>query len=663
MKKLSISFAKNRAEELPDDLWGRYVLPLNYEDHNLLAFSKSTVVMGGRGSGKTVFLKYHCYPTIFSNKKQKLHQSELSSLGIYWRPDTDFAHMITSAYLESKWKVAFEGYIGLSIFSEFSKLIATFVNSNYEDDEIKNTLRELMLPDEYNSLFHLSTPIKIIDLHQVCQHLRSELNDWLNYPEGRPPITFGAKEKWLYFINFTLKKIKPFRDTVFHIFIDEFENLPEEHQVLINTWIKHSQDPLIFHIAYKKHCKVPSKTQGDEHIVVVNDYRIIDLELIYQRHFPTLAAEVIYSKINYFFNDSESVYSLSDINSLEQRNDLEYQKSVEEKVQAIFPTLSVQATVDELFKDNALVKKLEKLIQDGLNSKHSSLDFNLFINHEYKRESILNGILLNRKNISPDKLLKRFLSNDQTFYSALINNNLLGSVLFLYNTYQKKTCPYYGGFARFLLLSQSNIRHIIELCYQSIIEYETQGGEKVDMIERFSIPVDLQANAVKRTSKMQIDKISSLGNYGRDLQKIAIRLGKVFLLSQKRKSQSIAEMNQFVFKSYQLVENEDRKAETLVNECKVWGVLNEEGNTKITSEKDNSTNLYVLHPIFAPYFGISPRKKRKLDLTYEQFNAIFIANETVYQKFYNDLANDWKIEEEDSGSAIRYNTNSLLDYI
>lgn len=663
MKKLSISFAKNRTEELPDDLWGRYVLPLNYEDHNLLDFSKSTVVMGGRGSGKTMFLKYHCYPTIFSNKKHKLHQSELNNLGIYWRPDTDFAHMITSAYLESKWKVAFEGYVGLSIFSEFSKLITSFVNSNYENDEIKDKLRELLLPDELNSLFHLSTPIKITELHQVCQHLRSELNDWLNYPEGRPPVIFGAKEKWLYFINFTLKKLSPFQDTTFHIFIDEFENLPIEHQILINTWIKHSQAPLIFHIAYKKHCKVPSETQGAEHIVDVNDYRIIDLELIYQSHFSILAAEVIYSKINSFFNDSESIYSLSDINSLQHRNDPEYQKNIQEKVQAIFPTLSVYETVDELFTDNALVKKLEKLVQEGLENKSSDLDYSSFIDNEYKRESILNGILLNRKNIAPVKLLKKFQSRDEAFYSPLINNNLLGGVLFLYNTYQKKTCPYYGGFDRFLLLSQSNMRHLLELCYQSIIEYETQGGEKVEAIEDFSIPVDMQASAVKRTSKMQIDKISSLGNYGKDLQKIAIRLGKIFLLSQKRKSQSIAEMNQFTFKSYQLVENEDEKAETLVNECKIWGVLNEEANTKITSEKDNSINLYVLHPIFAPYFGISPRKKRKLDLTYEQFKSIFIANETVYQQLYNKLATDWKIEEEDGASAIRYNTNSLLDYM
>lgn len=662
MKKLSISFAKNRTEELPDDLWGRYVLPLNYEDNNLLDFSKSTIVMGGRGSGKTMFLKYHCYPTIFSNKKKTLNQIELNNIGIYWRPDTDFAHMITHAYLDTKWKVAFEGYVGLSIFSEFSKLIIAFINSNYRDEDIKKYLSDLKLPDEYNELFNLTENIKITDLHEVCQLMRSRLNDWLNYPEGRPPVAFGAKEKWLLFINYTLKKLPPFHDTTFHIFIDEFENLPEEQQVLINTWIKHSQVPLIFHIAYKKHCKVTSATQSDEHIVNVNDYRIIDLELIYESHFETLASEIIFSKINYFFNDSDDIYLHSDIHSLKQRNELNYQKETKQKVQNIFPTLTIIETVDELFKDSALVKKLEKLIQDGLNSKNSKLDYSLFINYEFKRQSIINAILLNRKNIVAEKLLKKFIANDEAFYGPLVNNNLLGGVLYIYNTYQKKTCPYYGGFDRFIALSQSNIRHLLELCYQSIIEYETEHVFNTDKIENFSIPVSLQANAVKRASKMQIDKISSLGKYGRDLQKIAIRLGKIFLLSQRRKSQSIAEITQFTFKDYQLIDNEDLKADTLINECKVWGVLNEEVNTKITTDKDNSTNLYVLHPMLAPYFGISPRKKRKLDLTYDQFKTIFISNETTYQKLYNYYVNEWKIEEEEN-TAVSYNTNSLLDYI
>lgn len=660
MKRLSTHFAKNRAEELPDDLWERYVLPLRYLDNNLLNFSKSAVVIGGRGSGKTMFLKYHCYPTIFSTKKTTIPLSDMSNIGIHWRPDTDFAHMITEVYLDTKWKVAFEAYIGLSIFSEFSKLFKSFIQSNYIDEEDKIKVSSAMIPTEFLKIFKLENETKVIDFDKICQNLRSELNDWLNYPEGKPPIIFGAKEKWHYFINFVTKLLNPFKDTTFHIFIDEFENLPLEHQTLINTWIKHSEAPLIFHIAYKKHSIVSKNTQGNEQIVHVNDYRIVDLEKIYADSFEVLAAEIISSKLNKYFNHSQDSHSLSDISSLESRNNETYQKNIKENIQRIFPSLTIIETTNEFFKDQALIKKLEKVIENALKEKHSTLDPKSFLDLNKKRESIINGVLLSRKNTNVSTVQAAFIENNEEFYAPHINNNLLGALLYYYRTYKNKTCPYYAGFDRFILLSQANIRHLLELCYQSILEYESQNSYKDIHFDNFTISVSSQSIATKHMSKMQIDKISGLGKYNKDLQKIAIRLGKIFALSQTRASQSIAELNQFTLKNYQLNNDEDVKVSTLINECKVWGILQEEVNNKVTTEKDNDSYLYILHPVFSPHFGISPRKKRKIDFTYQQLKTIFISSENNYQLLHNNYAKEWKVDENDT---ISYNTNTLLDFM
>lgn len=658
--KLSTIFAKNRAEELPDDIWNKYVLPLNYEESNLLSFSKSTVVNGGRGSGKTMFLKYHCYPTIFSKNKIELFESELSDIGIYWRPDTDFSNMITENYLNNNWKVAFNIYIGLSIFSEFSKLITTFIDSNYIDKNHIDLAKELILPDDIKELFKLKDRIKVTDFGSICQRYRSQLNDWLNYPEGKPPIIFGAKEKWIYFINTVLKSIKPFEDTTFHIFIDEFENLAKEQQILINSWIKHSQNPLIFHVAYKKHYKVTSDTSSEQKIEPVSDYRIIDLEKLYKDNFEILASEIILSKLNSYFNNEQQIYNLSDIKSIENRKDNKYQSKIKATVKNIFPSLSISETVLKLFEDNALYKKLEKLIQDGLKFQNSSLYYRSFIDLDRKEESLINGILLNRDRINPDELLNHFQEKNVSYYKELINNNLLGTILLLYTSYQNKTCPYYAGFERFIMLSQANIRHLLELCHQSIIEYERTNDKKLTTIENFTIPFEIQTKAVRNTSKTQIDKIANLGKYGKDLQKIVIRLGKIFLLSQKRNSQSMAEINQFTSKGYE-ISSRDKDGDELINECKIWGILREEDNNKKTTDIDNARYLYILHPIFAPYFGISHREKRKIDLSYEEFKNIFLDEEEKYQKLYSDYSNKWKLDNSSKDSI--YNTNSLLDFI
>ena len=660
MSRLSTIFAKNRAEELPDDLYQKFVIPLNYLDNNLLEFSKSTLVVGGRGSGKTVFLKYHCFPTLFSQKKN-ISKDDLKNIGIYWRPDTDFSHMMTEEYLDRKWKVAFEAYIGLSIFSEFSKMLTSFAQANYENNMEQAEIQNSLMPEELSTLFGISKESTLNDLDKICQTKRSQLNDWLNFPEGKPPIVFAAKEKWLLFINFTLKKLQAFQNTTFHIFIDEYENLPEQHQILINTWIKHSQSPLIIHVAYKKHSIVTANTMGKEKIVDVNDYRIIDLEKMYENNFDILATEIILSKFNTYMEQEDQNYKLYDISNIEERRSAEYQNQIKTKVKKIFPTLSMQEVVDELFADAALVKKLEKMILEGLDNKGSHLHYQMFIDLNFKKESLINAVLLYRRSIKPDALLNKFKNHDKNFYDPLINNNLLGAILYIYTTYQNKISSYFAGFDRFILLSQANIRHLIELCYQSVVEYETKNITKNLNIQTLQISTKLQAIACKRTSKTQIEKIAGLGDYGKDLQKVAIRLGKLFLLSQKRPSQSIAEITQFAIKGYEIIEQDNSKANTLINECKVWGILKEEINTKLTGSKDNSLNLYILHPIFSPHFGISNRKKRKLDLTYNDFQTIFLASETEFQKMYHRYAKVW--EADDSYNVMSYNSNSLLDLI
>ena len=659
MERLSYYFAKNRAEELPNDLWGNCVLPLRYLDNNLLGFSKSTVVVGGRGAGKTMYLKYHCYPTMLSPRRINIRKEDLNQIGLHWRPDTGFAQMITDEYIGKNWKIIFETYIGLSIFIEFSRFIKYFIQSNFDDKRTKEILENLILPTHISDLMKINHDIKLIDFDEICELNRSKLSDWINFPEGNPPIYFEAKNKWIYFINSVIKKIDTFENTIFHIFIDEFENLTTKQQIIINTWIKHSENPLIFHIAYKKHAIITTKTLGSEHIVDVNDYRIIDLEKIYEEDFSILSSEIVLSKINTFLN-LESNFDLSNKENINDRKEDKYQEMIQSKVKTIFPTLSLEEVLVHLFNDEALVNKIKEQIKSGLKLKNSKLDFNNFFDTNFKQETIINSILLHREKIKPDELLAKFIIKDEKYYKPLINNNLLGTILYFYSIFQNKNCPYFAGFDRFILLAQSNIRYLLELCYQSIVEFENTNLKDQLTIEQISVNINLQSKATKYSCKTQLEKIPGLGSYGKDLQKIAVRLGKIFILSQKRKSQSIAELTHFSLKNCQISDINDEKINLLLNECKIWGILKEEKNNKKTSSQDSSTNFYILHPIFAAHFGIRPRKKRKQEFTLNEFKTIMIGTEEEYQKLHDFYANKWEIEDKNTFS---YNSNTLLDYI
>ena len=133
MEQLSQIFKKNRAEELPDDLWENFVLPINYEQYNLLKETKSVKVVGGRGTGKTMYLKYHAFSTQFSSKRKQIPESTLDVIGIYWKPDTHFVQLINEKYIGEEWNSIFNTYVALSLllkFSEFTQIFVTIQHPN-----------------------------------------------------------------------------------------------------------------------------------------------------------------------------------------------------------------------------------------------------------------------------------------------------------------------------------------------------------------------------------------------------------------------------------------------------------------------------------------------------------------------------------------------------
>lgn len=67
MKSLNI-LSQNRAEEIGYDLYERFVVPPYINLVNPSYSSKPALYTGGRGSGKTMLLRYYCHETQFSKK-------------------------------------------------------------------------------------------------------------------------------------------------------------------------------------------------------------------------------------------------------------------------------------------------------------------------------------------------------------------------------------------------------------------------------------------------------------------------------------------------------------------------------------------------------------------------------------------------------------------
>ena len=90
---LSAVLANNRSEHIGMDVWDEFVLPYFYKK---IDFNSSLPlrIEGGRGSGKTMLLRYLSYHSRFSEKRKNIPTRELEAIGIYSRADTQFLRQL-----------------------------------------------------------------------------------------------------------------------------------------------------------------------------------------------------------------------------------------------------------------------------------------------------------------------------------------------------------------------------------------------------------------------------------------------------------------------------------------------------------------------------------------------------------------------------------------
>lgn len=653
-------FAKNRAEELPDDLWNEFVLPLDFEEVSIKDKKKSSVLVGGRGTGKTMFIKYHCHATQFSPKRKNLDTSALNFIGIHFRPDTSFTPNINEKWVGESWESAFNSVLSISILIEFTKLANNIVNSTIKSNELIDSVTRFMLPKPICTQLKIPS-CQLINAEECLQDSLFELTNWVRLPTSEtPPVNLDLKQTILLLIQKLKRQVKYFDASIFHIFIDEFENLDDKQQRVINSWLKHGQDPLLFSIAHKKYADVTRKTKTKERLEERDDYRLVDVEKLYYdpdkpRNFEILAAELVLLKMIEFEDLEVSrnlVAKYSDISSIVERKKNAYQLLVRKQMLRIFPSRSFSEIALEVIRDGSLSGKLKKnLIIDALKkNKARSFSVEDFFDENYPEASIVNGVLLHRSRTDFRELKSEFdklrRGEESQKYENWVKNNLVGALIFLYNTLPNRICPIFAGFPEFILMSKGNLRHFLELCFQSLTRAYIEHDIFKDNVFQ-SIPIDTQARATLITSTNQFGKIENAGAYGRQLQKIAQRLGILFSLHQKRKTQSEPEINHFSI-SVSDVSLLDSEVQRLLNESLVWSVLKLYKSTKNKTESDIEHEEYLLHPVLSCYFGISPRKKRKIKLLPEQVTTIFVKSDKEFNELLEVFRRRLNIEEDES---------------
>jgi hypothetical protein len=639
------AFVKNRAEELGYDVWKHFAVPPFYDKLDLSEAKKPRIIIGGRGCGKTMLLRYLSHQSTFSPDRGNVPLESLRHIGLYWRADTQFAAAMNGRGItEDVWQSAFNHLLAVTNGIEVIGSLHSIARSNLgilrTSDFCNIDLNDLI---PYFST--ASIPKNLDDLKNLLEMYLRQLRMWVNNVHATTLPQFLPGASFVLDLIRTIQKALPsLAESTYFVYLDEYENLSTYQQRIVNTCLKHSETPLIFNLAMKKNAFATRETLGPESLMEIADFRMHNLEEYLSVDFPVFAAEILFLNIG---GTTPSLLPfdislLRDPSELSKRKEEIHRRSVLDAAEQLFPDVSQRGLAQMAFKDPAIRRSLHEKITKALRERAYSVDMELICDEQYPEASIVVPALLHRRNIEPSTVVREFdllrqnKENKFTGPTNWLHNNFIGCLLHLYEPHSR-TCPFYAGFRTFCHLARGNIRHLLELCHKSINRIELS-----DITKNLHVtPLD-QAEAARQTSSDFLKEIRSFGRSGNQLHAFVLRLGSVLALAHSRPTQSEPEPSHFSIR--QSVMQLSSRDQEFIREAVKWSVLFEEEETKQKNDIAQANIEYVLNPIYAPYFRITYRKRRRLEFTTEEFVTLTRGDYSDVHSLLKRLTEQWRID-------------------
>jgi len=630
----SSMLARTRAEEHDADIWGEFFIPPYFDRLDLTTATKSTYITGKRGCGKTMLLKYFDYHTAFSKRRQDIPEEAIQHVGIYWRVDTQFCNsMKLRGIEENEWSVVFECYFGLVIATELLHAIQAIAESSFQRFGVKE-FAALSLPSVADYLF--GAPSEVRELIQYLESLRRKFTTWVsNVKAVIRPVLPPGRDLILSLIS-DMRSQPALADLSVFVYVDEVENLVPYQRHVLNAFLKHSQRPLIVSFTSKEHPS-DNETTGSESINATHDYRLVDLDnlLMLTDAAMPFFAEVFLGNLDIAANDTtERLNIVRSQLQLADRLQPAYQKEILAEMRSRFPESTDKQIATNALQTPALKEQLSRRIAKALKERRSHLTLEDFMVDNAPAEAlVVLPALLCRETLRPENVLtelrKYMEGRASAFTSSWVHNNLFGALLELYRPFARE-CPLYSGFDTLHLMSSNNLRNFLILCYKTL--------EVAELRDNPDPPysVEIQCRAAYDASEQLIKEIRTFGRFGEQLRVFVLRLGNIFRALQASPAMSEPEQNQFTINSGGRALQDDELA--FIAEALRFGILIEQLETKSKSGVGQDIIDYQLNPIYAPYFQISYRRKRKLEMSVEQFHMLIMGNEDEYRVLARGLA-------------------------
>ena len=616
-------FAVNRAEFMRD-LW-KYYVPLKELD---VETSKSLVVEGGRGTGKSTVFLCNCWRNCLAEAENNPSSSfneflSKKSVGIYYKVDGAFLSSMDYCERSAVERTGiFNTYLSVELCKElFSYLAAittrTNILSEYEFQHLCKVYIRTVHTHQCDHIRNYSNLIEdcdiVLNAIEDCINYGSEINDSLIFRITAPGSIFKA-------VIDELTRCTFFTRHTFRVFIDEFESLCVWQQKQINTLIKQSGSFLIYNICMRHNGFKTYQTNSDNEIIQpTHDFKYFKFEnLLETADYKNTLKLICEKRFKMFFHQMGMSESCpADIEFYLGNYSAELELTRFENRQHKFKDI-LRKRIKELAASEEEARIYIDSICDTVPLLNARLHLALLLRAKQYRPplkyiaSAFNDWNTGRKSKAKEQY-------DEWVHTT---KNCLIFIL-------AKDCnleKWYYGFDTYVMLSSGIVRYFLELCEQAfnfaiMNDFQWENPQKLSP--------EIQTKAAKFVSRHKVEEISSFPVYGSHLRIFVQFLGQIFkeLHRNDRLTLGEPEPNHFTMDSLDTLENR----EVLIS-AMTWSVLQELPQTKGKESVNTHILDYHLNKIYTPYFEISYMKKRKIVFTNSALSGLLSGDKSVAQR-------------------------------
>ena len=569
--KLEHLFGSFRAESLREDIYRLFNEPKYFF---YLAAPKSCVLIGGRGSGKTTALKCMTYEGQDALGKTDFRTPRY--VGLYLRINTNtVASFVGPELAKEEWGRLFAHFMNLALCEEATRYII-WLQEKFSEPEIDQDINYVKICRSLT----LSPASSAAELLAAIEDARLDLEVYINnFSSNRPQIS--PLNTPINIMMQELRKLAGHEASYFYVILDEYENLLDYQQKLTNTLIKHSGGNYFFKVGVRDLGWRERSTINDSELLISPaDYERIQIEVALEDDFADFAREVCKARLD--AANAENILAPSSVENL-------------------LPALSV--------RDEAMLLGVEDRIFQFREALRQSQRFS-FLNEQHPHELYVFYELSDR---DIERAIEDVIAFREGQKSAKEKyENYAYSLLFSIAGKGAEIKKYYCGHQVLAKITFQNIRFYMQLVNACIREQAAAG-----LAPNKSIDPRLQTLAARQVGLSYLRELEGVSTQGGALARLILGLGRVFQILASNPIGGKPECNQFELPPTgpSVDDAVHSDATTLLREAVMHLALIRTPGTKLTTENDIRSWDYMPHPIFAPYFGFSHRRKRKMTIS------------------------------------------------